>query len=48
MNHEVVAQSSKRQELFHACATGEKFRDTVMMGELPLTVAALTLDVDMV
>ncbi|XP_005105718.2 uncharacterized protein LOC101846237 [Aplysia californica] len=36
------------EELFQACATGERFRDTVMMGQLPLSVAALTLNLDMV
>ena len=36
--------AGKKRNLLHQIATGSKFVNTCMMGELPLTVAALTLN----
>lgn len=39
---------SLKNALLHTLATGQKFVNTVMMGELPLSVAALTFNSDMI
>lgn len=49
MLSEVYNQSqSLRTALLHQLATGVKFSNTVMMGELPLSVAALTFNYTMI
>ncbi|XP_046547748.1 LOW QUALITY PROTEIN: transient receptor potential cation channel subfamily V member 6-like [Haliotis rubra] len=37
-----------KDQVLRMVATGSRFTNTVMMGELPLSVAALTLDIDIV
>ncbi|XP_045201368.2 transient receptor potential cation channel subfamily V member 5-like [Mercenaria mercenaria] len=37
-----------KNALLHTMATGQKFANTVMMGELPLSVAALTFNFEMI
>ena len=47
----ISRSNSERQsltDLLHTCATGSRFVNTVMMGELPLSVAALKNDMEIV
>lgn len=42
-----LSREANFDKILGACATGSKFENTVMLGEFPLAVASLTLNIDM-